>query len=262
MPVLLGRGFRPGDLAGAPLVVLVNQAFVRRYLTGANPLGQTIRQHYPTDSDWRIVGVVRDAKYDDIRTEAPPTIYSSFRQSPPGSADLALRTTLPPLALVQPARRAVAAIDPNVPLASVTTQELIIDRATGQQRLFATLCSALALLAVLLACIGLYGLVAYNVTRRTGELGLRAALGATRRQLEAPILRENLVLAGLGALLGLPLTYSVVRVIENQLYGVQPRDPLTLAGAVCGLLVITLAAGWIPARRAGRLDPMTALRSD
>ena len=162
----------------------------------------------------------------------------------------------------------MAAIDPNVPLIDISTLEQLRDASIREERTFAALCGSLAVLAVFLSCLGLYGLMAYQVTRRTGEIGIRQALGATRRQIAGPILREALVLAGIGAVIGTPLTLALTRGIRNQLfeggglYGVGPADPVTFCGAAILFLAVALIAAWIPARRAARIDPMVALRSE
>ncbi len=259
IPVLHGRGLSAADSEGAPKVAVVNEAFVRKYLRDANPLGLTINVW---DAGWRIVGVCHDAKYKSIKEPAPPTVYFSFRQYPRGDTCVAARTALPPLSVASAARKAVAAIDPNVPLADLTTQEEVRDRAISQERVLATLCGALAGLALLLSCIGLYGLMAYHVARRTSEIALRMALGATRRQIAGPILREALLLAAFGVAVGLPAAIGLARLIRSQLYGVGPTDPLTLGFAATVLLAIAAGAAWVPARRAARVDPMRALRDE
>ncbi len=259
IPVPLGRGLRASDTEGAPRVVVVNETFARTYFTGEDPLGQTLKTE---GSDWQIIGVCRDAKYNDIKAKAPSTVYFSFRQREIGSAFVTLRTTLPPMAVVPAARRVVAAIDPNVPLSEIATQEQVRDRQMAKERTFATLCVALAALAVLLSCIGLYGLTAYNVARRTGEIGIRMALGATRQNIAGPVLREALLLAVYGMAVGVPAALALTQLTKSQLYGVQPNDPLTLIGAGGLLIAVALLAAWIPARRAARVDPMAALRNE
>jgi len=264
IPIRLGRGFTAADVEIAPKVVVVNETFVRNYLPNEYPVGQTLRAGELNGSpiDWQIVGVCRDAKYTGIKTEVPPTVYFSYRQDRPYAAYFALRTAVPPLALVSAARKAVAAVDPNVPLSDITTQKAVRDQGISQETMFATLCGALAGLAVLLACIGLYGLMAYNVARRTGEIGIRMALGATRRNIAAPIVREALLLAGAGVAVGVLGALALSRLIESQLYGVTPNDPLSLAVAGCALVAAAAAAAWVPARRAAKVEPMTALRTE
>jgi predicted lysophospholipase L1 biosynthesis ABC-type transport system permease subunit len=211
---------------------------------------------------WEIVGVCGDTVLTDLRDEPRPTVYFSFRQSSSGSAYFAVRTALPPLALVAAARQAVAAIDPNVPVAHLTTQEALRDENIAQERMFAALCGSLAGLAVLLSGIGLFGLMGYQVARRTGEIGVRIALGATGRDIARPILREALLLAGIGLAVGLPTAVALARFIKHQLYGVQPTDPLTLIAGSGVLVAVALAAASVPAWRAARVDPMTALRAE
>ena len=259
IPVLQGRGFTAADTDTAAKVVVVNEAFIRKYLPNDYPIGQIFKQG---KNEWQIVGVCGDAKYNNLKLEVPPTVYHSFRQTRMGSAYFAVRTALPPLALVPAVRKAVMEVDPNIPLSDITTQEQVRDRNISHERLFATLCSALAMLTVLLSCIGLYGLMAYNVARRTGEIGIRMALGATRQHIAGPILREALWLAILGVAVGVPVALGLMRLIKSQLYGVAATDPLTLTGAGILLLQVALLSAWIPARRAAKVDPIVALRCE
>jgi predicted permease len=267
IPMVHGRGFDTSDAEGAPKVIIVNEAFVRKYLPDENPLGPSINVWA---ADWQIVGVCRDIKYSNLKQEVPPTtyfpfrqrFYSRFRQSHLRAPYFAVRTTLPPLALAAAARKTVAAIDPDVAVTDFTTQEAVRDGNMGRERLFAMLCGALAGLALLLSCAGLYGLMAYHVTRRTGEIGIRVALGATRRGIAEPILREALLLAALGVGVGLPATVGATRLIRSSLYGVKPLDPVTICGTIILLLAVSALAAWIPARRATRVDPMVALRRE
>ena len=267
IPVVRGRGFGAGDDEGAPKVIVVNEAFVRKYLPDEDPLGLSIRVWA---ADWRIVGVSRDVKYSNLKQEVPPTSYFPFRQrfysrfrfSHLRAPYFAVRTSLPPLALTTAARQAVAAIDPAVAVTDFTTQEAVRDGNISRERLFAALCSALGGFALLLSCIGLYGLMSYHVTRRTGEIGVRVALGATAREVAVPILRDALSLTVLGEAAGLPLTFVMTRLIRGTLYGVQPTDPATICVAVVLILAVSALAAWIPARRAARVDPMAALRRE
>jgi predicted permease len=262
IPLRLGRELRVTDTADAVKVVVVNETFARKYLPGEDPIGQTLR----TDEwrgqgvDWQIVGVCADAKYTDIREETPPTVYFSFRQDLTTATFFAVRTSLPPLTVVTAARKAVAAIDADIPLAHITTQEQIRDGKISHERLFAYLCGALAVLALLLSCIGLYGLMAYNVARRTNEIGVRMALGATGRNIAGPILREALLLAGIGVAIGVPAALGLGRIIKGQLYGVTPSDPLTLSAGAALLVIVAVSAACWPAHRAAKTDPMEALR--
>ena len=257
--VQLGRELRSSDSMGTPGVAVVNETFVRKYLPDRDPIGLTMNAE---GADWQIVGVCRDVKFADIKAEVPPTVFWSFRQKTTGSAWFAVRTALPPLAVATAARKAVSVIDPDIPLTDLTTQEGVRDKAINQERVFATLCGSLAALSVLLSCNGLYGLMAYHVSRRTGEMGLRMALGATRRQIAGVILKDAVVLGGVGVMIGIPLTLTLTQIIRGRLYGVGPSDPTTFCVATGLLLGIAFLATWIPARRAMRVDPMTALRHE
>jgi len=257
--ILRGRGLRAADVAGSPKVVMVNETFAKKFLADRDPLGVNMKIG---DSDWQIVGVCGDAKYTSIKDEIPPTVYFSFRQDNIGSAFFAVRSVLPPLSLVSSARAAVASVDPNIPISDITTQKAVRDADISQELLFATLCNALAALSVLLSCIGLYGLMTYNVARRTGEIGIRLALGATRWRIVEPILREAILLTVFGAATGVPVTLGLTRFIKSQLYGVMPTDPLTLAATTILLIAVGAVSAWLPARRAARVDPKKALRAE
>jgi predicted permease len=262
VPLLAGRDFNAADAAASPSVVIVNQTFARRYFADEDPVGKTFRFHDGTAHSVEIIGVVRDAKYNRVRAEAAPLIYVSQRQSATRAASFAVRSVLPQGTLLPAIRQAVTGIDPHLPLFSIGTQEAVLERSTAPDRLFALLGGALAVLALLLSCIGLYGLMAYNVARRTGEIGIRMALGATRRDIAGAILREALwlVLAGLGV--GVPVAFALARLIQSQLYGVAPVDPVTFVGGGVLLVVVALLSAWIPARRAAKIDPMEALRCE
>ena len=258
IPVVLGRSFTPADAAGAPRVLVVNETLARENFGGESPLGQVLKFGR---NEWTVVGVCRDIRYANLREEMPAMVYFSFRQRMTPSACFALRTATPPLTLVPAVRKAVASIDPNLPLADVTTQEAR-DGTINQERTFAVLVGALAGLAVLLACIGLYGLLAYNVACRTPEFGIRSALGAQRGDIARPIVREALGLATAGLAIGLPAAIALAQIIKHQLYGVTPADPLTITGGTGLILVVATLAAWLPVRRAMKVDPLVALRAE
>jgi len=259
IPLRLGRGFTAADVSGASKVVVVNDAFVRAFLSSVNPVGQTMKED---NTLLEIIGVCGDTLYTDLKGRPTPTVYYTYRQNNTGAAYFAVRTVLSPLTIVGAARKAVAAIDPDVPLADITTQEALRDENITQQRMFATLCGSLAALAMLLSCIGLYGLMAFNVTRRTGEIGVRLALGAQPGDISRPILREALLLAAAGLAIGVPAALALAQLIKSQLYGVAPADPLTLVAGAVLLLAVAVFAAWLPARRASRVDPIVALRAE
>jgi predicted permease len=262
IPLRVGRNFAASDAEGSPKVVVVNATFAKTYFGSENPLGQILKDNSKTADEWTVVGVCSDAKYTSIKTDAPATVYYSFRQNSPGAVYFTLRTAVPPFSIVPSVRRLIANINPDLPLGEVTTQEDVRDRKISQERTFALLVSSLAGLAVLLSAIGIYGLMAYGVARRTREIGLRMALGAQSSDISHPVLVDAVKLALFGVLLGLPAVLLLTRLIEAQLYGVQPGDPFVLGTGVLALFGLTALASWLPARRASRIDPMIALRSE
>ncbi|MEW6234486.1 MAG: ABC transporter permease [Candidatus Omnitrophota bacterium] len=263
IPLRVGRVFTAADTANAPKIVVVNETFVQQYLPDVYPIGQILRVK---DTDWQIVGVCADAKYNNIKQEIPPTVYFPCRQDSifrrEHSAFIAINSNLTPSTIVNGVRRTMAAVDPNVPILRIATQKQLRDKLISSEWMFAILCSALAILAVMLACIGLYGLMAYNVSQRTNEIGIRMALGATGRRIFWPILRDALLMAMAGALLGGLGALGITRLIQSQLYGVASTDPMTFAIAILAIFIIAALAALIPARRAANVDPMIALRCE
>jgi predicted permease len=266
IPMLLGREIDERDRGGAPLVAVVNHAFARRGFGDRNPLGQHLALEVNCPRcDIEIVGVSADALYGDLKEAAPPTIYLSFAQGAWGPLQevvYALRTTGDPLACVSAVRDAVQRADPRVPLADVMTQRARIDQTISQEVAFARLCTAFALLALAIACVGLYGTMAYTVARRSGEIGIRMALGARRGRVIWMVLREVVVLTALGLAIGVPAALAAAKLVASFLFGMQPNDPLALTGSVATLLAAALLAGYVPARHASRIDPMVALRHE
>jgi predicted permease len=257
--VLQGRDLRASDAGNDPKAVVVNEAFARKFFPGEQAVGQTLKRG---GEDWHIVGVCRNIKYSEIQAETPPTVYLTFRQKATGAAFFVLRTSLPPLAVATAARRILAGLDPNIPVTDLGTQTQIRNGTNTQQRLFAVLCSFLAVLAVLLSCIGLYGLISYHVSRRIGEIGIRMALGATPSRIASPILREALTLGAIGVAVGVALALALSRLVKSQLYGVEPNDAWTILTAGLGLIMVALASAWFPARHAARVNPMVTLRTE
>jgi hypothetical protein len=267
IPVITGRAFQATDTLETPKVVVVNERFVQTYLRDRDPIGVAFRMW---DADWRIVGICGDVKYDSVRAPVPPTayfpykqmLYSRFRATHLRGASIAARTLVAPLTLATAVRRAIGSIDPGVAVTGTTTQEEVRDRGFAQEILLAVLCLGLAGLTLFLCCVGLFGLMAYGVSRRTGEIGLRVALGASTRDVTAPIVREALLLAGAGMAVGLPLSHALGRLVEHQLFGVAPTDLPSLGVAVLALLSTAVGSAWLPARRARRIEPTEALRVD
>ena len=259
MPIVLGRDFNPGDEAPTARTAIVNQAFVRKYFSAGTAVGRRIRF---SGMEWEIVGVVRDVKQVNLRAAVPPAISVTYGWNAPARAEFVVRTAGEPLAMVAAVRQAVRAVDRNVPLDRVRTQEEQIERTLTKERIFADLAGLLGLLALVLASVGLYGLMSFVVLRRTGEMGLRMALGALPRHVLGAILRQSLALVAVGLAVGLIAALALTRLIATQLFGLSPADPLTYGGVVLLLTVVALLACWLPARRAARISPMTALRTE
>jgi predicted permease len=265
IPLLLGRSFTPRDGEEAPKVAIVTDALVRRYFAGENPVGRRITfSATPTTpySEIEIVGVARDAKYTTLREAEPVTIYLPAAQMLEGVANYYVRTAGSPAAIAPAIRSALHEIDPTLPVIDFRTQEQQIERRNSQERLFAQLSGFFGVTALMLACVGLYGLMSYLVHQRTGEIGLRLALGAVPAQVLRMVLRESLTLVAVGLVLGLAVAWSVRRFIESMLFGLSAADPLTYVVVAGALIAVTLLASLRPARRAAHVDPMVALRAD
>jgi predicted permease len=265
IPLLLGRSFTPRDDEKAPTVAIVTQAFVRRYFAGENPVGRRFQfganANAPATAI-EIVGVARDAKYTTLREAENVTIYLPAPQMLDGVANYYVRTVGDPAAVGHALRAAVREIDPTLPVIDLRTQEQQIKRRTSQERLFAQLSGFFGVAALVLACVGLYGLMSYLVLQRTGEMGLRLALGALPGQVLQMVLRESFTLVAVGLVFGLAAAYSVRRFLESMLFGLTAADPLTYVVVAGVLVAVTLLASLRPAQRAARVDPMIALRAD
>jgi macrolide transport system ATP-binding/permease protein len=266
IPLRMGRDISDRDRPGAPMVAVVNEEFARTRFGDQPPLGQHLG--LPRECrgcDIEVVGVAANALYGNIKGRPQPTVYLPFGQGgygPVRGMVYELRTTGNPLGYVAVVRDLVQRADPRLPLSEITTQRGRIDQTINQEITFARLCSAFALLALAIACVGLYGTMSYNVARRTGEIGIRMALGAHRGRVVWMVLREVFGLAVLGLAISLPIALATSRVLESFLYKIEPNDPRALALAVAVLLSAALAAGYAPARRASRINPITALRQE
>jgi predicted permease len=266
IPILAGRAIDQRDVEGAPVAAVVNQVFADKYFHGENPVGRHFGLGGSNGTDIQIVGVARTARYSSLKREIPPVTYIAWMQKPPArrlrQMVFELRATGNPLALANTVRQIVHQVGPQVPVADMTTQTHRIDRTIRQERTFAQLCACFGGLALLMACVGLYGTMAYAVARRTGEIGIRMALGATRRRVVSMILREVVLLSAFGLLAGLVAAYQTTSFLKSFLFGVQPNDPLALGASVAILVGCALLAGYLPAVRASRIDPMVALRNE
>ena len=266
IPLLNGREIDERDARGSPMVAVVNEAFARRSFGDRNALGQHLAlEGMCPKCDFEIVGVSANTLYGNLKGQVPPTVYLPFAQGgwgPVQGTVYGLRTSGNPLNYVHAVRDLVQRADPHLPLSNVKTQGAWIDQTISQEIAFARLCTAFALLALAIACVGLYGTMSYNVARRTGEIGLRMALGAQRRRVLWMVLREVVLLSAAGVVISMPIALAASKLIESFLFGIKPTDPRALIGAVATLVSAALLAGYLPARNASRIDPMIALRHD
>ena len=267
IPLLYGRTFRPQDDAKASRVVIVNQTFANKYFPGENVVGKRFTFDSSKPDELEIIGVAKDAKYTSQRDEIPPTVYSSYRQERSmGNAVFEVRTAGDPNAVIGALRQAVKEVDPNLPLSNVKTQVEQGDETLRMERLFAKLLTLFGLLAQQLASIGLFGVLAYAVSQRTHEIGIRMALGASRFDVLKMIVRQGMTLAGIGVVLGLIGSYVLTKYLESwvnlsqMLFGVKVSDPATYGVIAVLLTLISLVACYVPARRATKVDPLVALR--
>jgi predicted permease len=264
---LRGREFNPGDFRSTRKIAVVNRAFVREFLPGTlDPIGRIIGfdDSKPEGGEpTYIVGLVRDILHDGLKTTAKSTVYVPFHEGQfIYDPTLLVRAQLPPASLLPAIRRAIAQIDPEVALVEPRTLRQRVDDSIFIDRMIATLSGFLGGLALLLAAIGIYGVMAYAVARRTAEIGLRIALGAAPARIEWMVLRDGLLLIALGVAIGLPLSLAAARVSASLLYGVEPNDPLTFAITIAVLLAIGILAALLPARRAAAVAPIKALRHE
>jgi predicted lysophospholipase L1 biosynthesis ABC-type transport system permease subunit len=244
--------------------LIINEAFARKYLANQNPIGLHIGDAWHDDSQvhksgrgYTIIGVVGDTKYPQLRRNIVPIIFSPLVSN---EAHFELRTAANPRSLVKNVREIVSQAGDNLPLTEMRTQTEQIDQLLFQERLMSRLSSFFGALALVLACIGLYGLLSYEVARRTRELGIRMALGAQQRNLLRLVVGQGILLALIGAVIGIAAALGVTRFMASMLFGIKATDPATFIGVAAMLIVVALAACYIPARRAMKVDPMVALR--
>jgi predicted permease len=265
LPLLLGRAFTDRDTVGSPRVAIVNQKAARQLFGDANPVGRRLLfGPIPSEParEIEIVGVARDAKYTSLRQDVPATVYLPAAQQLDGTAHYYVRATRNPAAMFGAIRAAVRDVDPTLPAIDLRTNEEQIERISAEERLFARLSGVFGTVALVLACVGLYGLISFMVIQRTGEIGVRMALGARPGQVLRLVLRESLVLVILGTAVGAMAGHGAGRFVESMLFGLTPGDPLTYGVVAAGLVVVALLASLIPARRAARVDPLVALRAE
>jgi len=264
IPLAAGREFDLRDVGVSVAVAMVNESFARHYLPGQNPIGHRLGFGGPDHArDIEIIGVLKDASFDSAKEKPREMIFRPLLQAGPQTpmqVEIELRTSRDPLALASDFRQAVAQVDSRLPLTSVQSLRQQVDSTFDQERLAARLISFFGALALLLACVGLYGVVAQGVARRTNEFGVRIALGAQRKDILGVVLRETSLLLLAGLLIGVPVAIASSRLVAAQLYGVRPFDLASIALAIAILSAVSALAGFLPARRASRVDPMVALR--
>lgn len=264
MTLVQGREIGLQDGPGAPLVAMVNEAFVRKYFPDRPAIGH----HFgfgdaKSANDIEIVGVIRDAQFHDAKDPVKPMAFQALLQDNTQfalSAEIAIRSSADPSALVTSVRQVVAEVDPNLPVTNTQTLTDQVSSTLNVQRVAAQLVSFFGLLALVLACVGLYGVIAQSVSRRTNEIGVRVALGARSGQILWMVLRNTLTLLGLGLLIGIPVALGAARFVKSQLYGIGAADPLSFVIAALVLATVAAFAGFLPARRATKVDPIIALR--
>jgi len=259
--LVVGREFTERDAAGAPKVAIINEAMAKYYFPGVNPVGHRIGWRRGSATDIEIVGVVKDAKSSTLREKIPRFVYTPYMQE----TDLTqmtfyVRARGDAAAIGGAVRSAVQHVDPNLPIFGMKTVDQQVDDSLFVERMVAALSVGFGALATLLAAIGLYGLMSYSVARRTREIGIRMALGAERRSVLWLVIREVAVLVGVGIVVGVPVALALGRLVQSQLFDLSATDPLAFGGAAALLAAVALLAGYVPARRATRVDPMLALR--
>jgi putative ABC transport system permease protein len=262
IPVLKGRAFDAHDVMKAQNVIIINDTLARRYFPGTDPIGKrmTLNDENPKEEDWAtIVGVVKDTKQRELSGEPAAEMYLPFAQSPHRSMALMIRTTKPE-SVVNAVRRDVQALDPSVPLYGITTMENVVSASIAAARFRTSLLAIFAVVALVLAMIGIYGVMSYAVTQRTQEIGIRMALGARVTDVLKLVVKNGMSLAVIGTIAGLAGAVAITRLMATLLFGVSPTDLGTFALMTFGLLLVALVACYIPARRATKVDPLLALR--
>jgi predicted permease len=259
MQLLAGRDFTVRDNASGPLVAIINETAAHHYFDGRNPVGKQFQ--FDDDPErYEIIGVIRDVLHDGPRRETPPFFYFPQLQQPFDYAAFVFRTEGDPGALTGQISQTFKDVDSRLYALTMATLEGRMNNYIAKERLLAQLSTLFGLLALAVTCVGLYGLMAYSVVRRTKEIGLRMALGAQRPEIVRSVLGETLRLAAIGLMLGIVGALGAMRITESLLFGLAPTDPPTIAAAAGVMILVAVIAAWFPAIRAARIDPMSALR--
>jgi len=254
---VLGRVFNDGDTESAPKVAVLNEHAAKALFPGVSPLG---RQFLQGSKPVQVIGVVKDAKYVSVREKPRNMIYFPVAQRAGYYGELAVKIAGDGSRLTPEIRRAIAEVEPNFPVVSIDTMSQIVNNTLSRERLIARLSAFFGILALILACVGLYGILSYGVARRTGEIGIRMALGASSRAVLGMVLGETAWLLAIGLAIGIPCALALGRLVQSLLYELKATDAATVAAAALTMSVFAMLAAWFPARRAARVDPMAALR--
>jgi predicted permease len=264
LTLVSGRTLEPRDMRPGSTSIVIDERFARRLFPGESPIGRRVAFGENGQEQREIVGVVSVSRFDSMRREPQPMFYQPWQPGESRGADInvALRTTVDPRALFDAIRRAAASADPNVPIDRLATQNALIDNLLRTERLLSALSNGFGVVALILAGVGLAGLLVYSVSRRTNEIGIRIALGAAPTQVARMVLGDSLWLVGLGIVVGVPCAYGVARLLSTTLFQMQPADPVSAGIALTMLAGVATLAAWLPARRAARIDPIAALREE
>jgi predicted permease len=264
IPLLSGRLFNQQDIADAPRVTLISKALAQRYFPNQDPIGKHLNFGFPPNGDVsrEIIGIVGDVRDKSLGDAPAPMMYVPFSQAPFWGANLVVKSTLSTSAVATSIRQQVQKIDKDLPVTDVEKLPDLLDASVSQQRFRTFLLGLFAAMALILAATGIFGVISYSVSRRTNEIGIRVALGASRSAILRMILRETLILAAVGLAVGLPCALAASHLIGHMLFGVSANDPLTLAAVAFALAAVAALAGFVPARRAMQVDPMVALRHE
>jgi len=256
--LVAGRSIRPTDSEGSSPVVVINETAVRQFFKNESPIGRRIVDAW---GDREVIGVVADTKYDGLRNDVEPTMLQSYLQRRVGSMTVAVRSDV--AGTLRPAiESAVRDVDPSLPITGFKTQLEQIDQSIGKELVFSRLLTIFGGFALLLACVGLHGVTSYSVARRTSEIGIRLALGAPRSQVLWMVLRQVVILAVIGLAIGLPIAWLTSPFASAFLFGLGPRDPITILAAAALMVVVAVGAGLRPAHRAARMEALSALKSE
>jgi predicted permease len=258
IPLRQGRAFDEHDTLTSQRVVLVNETAARTLWPGQSAIGGVLE----LNGDTRVVGVVGDVRHTSPDQQPGLEMYLPLSQGAGiPSLDLVVRTTLAPTSLAPAIRSALRPIAPNLPLADFRSLETLVDRAVSPRRFITVLLGGFAALALALASLGIYGIISYSVSQRSQEIGIRMALGASAANVQLAVIRQTLALAAMGIAIGAAGAWALTRMMRSLLFGIGPNDPVTFAAMILLLVVVAIAAGYVPARRASRVDPMLSLRS-